>query len=367
MVLFILQYKKIKQSIKKPNNFDSLVKEVRQKFNLREEIDLKFEFYLELKNSNDPIKIDINDNDTYLDNIIYSNLNECHTIRVNILTEDNRNDVFEKIKQLEEKNERLELKYSELSRKLEILIQSTDDLQNMKEEINNLKKKIISNETKKYEELFLKFISLEKKINESKDIQTILNLKKTVKDLKETIEFLSKENKEKNRKINYLENEINNLKKKKTPSEITLEPKHLNLIRSSLIKNQISNKNVLSCKFIISEKNKQRIKRDEIEKDSNIPFNIEVINNGGENITWPNDTFIRCINDDSDIYFNSSKTKFDNIDRNNNVHTFYRVNVKFKNYLTITPGEHIARCKLISDSQGDIGDEIGHLSVVIED
>ena len=71
MVLFILQYKKIKQSIKKPNDFEALVKEVRQKFNFPEEIDLKFEFYLELKNSNEPIKIDINDNNTYLDNIFY--------------------------------------------------------------------------------------------------------------------------------------------------------------------------------------------------------------------------------------------------------------------------------------------------------
>ncbi len=365
MVHFILQYKNIKQSIQKPNNFEELVKEVRQKFNLPEEFDLKFEFYLELKKSNGTIKIDINDNKTYLENIIYSNINECQTIRVNILTENSRNVLFEKIKLLEEKNERLELKYSELSQKIEILIQSTDDLKYTKDDINQLKKKILSEN--KYEELFLKFISLEKKINESKDNQTIQNLKKSVKELKETIEFLRKENTEKDSKINNLEKEIQNLKKKKTPSEITFQPQHLNVIRSSLIKNQMLKKDVLSCKFIISEKNKQRIKKDEIEKYSTIPFNIEVINNGGENITWPNDTFIRCINEDSDIYFNSSKTKFDNIDRNNNVHTFYKVNVKFKNYLTITPGEHIARCKLISDSDGDIGDEIGHLIVIIED
>ena len=58
--------------------------------------------------------------------------------------------------------------------------------------------------------------------------------------------------------------------------------KKISLINSIQLENNKNDK--LSCKFLNNEKNLKRIKKGEIKKNSTIPFNIEVINNGGDNI-----------------------------------------------------------------------------------
>ena len=60
-------------------------------------------------------------------------------------------------------------------------------------------------------------------------------------------------------------------------------------------------KNYLSCKFL---NNKElTIKKRQIIKNKPIEYEIKVYNDSIETLTWTEKTFLRCENDDSDIFF----------------------------------------------------------------
>ena len=386
MDLFELNHKNKKYSIPRTDNFEDLVKVIRKKFNFPEDLPLKFEFCFEITKNEEPFKTEIKDSDEFFEKYLNSDLNQCQSIKISIISgqiihiinhpneeKNNNKDLIDETNEQKEKHKRLELMYIEMNKKISKILNSVDGLSKFK---NGIEQKIKDME-QKYEELFFKCNEIEKYINKNSKINTLIN---EVNGLNNKVIFLNNENEQKKQKIFELKNQIDKLKQlinnnnninnncNNNKIDKNLETnnriKKISLINSIQLENNKNDK--LSCKFLNNEKNLKRIKKGEIKKNSTIPFNIEVINNGGDNITWPNDTFIKCINDDSDIYFNYSNIKEEKIVNNQIVHNFFKVNVKFKNYNNIKRGKHFIRFKLVSDSQGDIGNDIGFLTLIIE-
>jgi hypothetical protein len=126
---------------------------------------------------------------------------------------------------------------------------------------------------------------------------------------------------------------------------------------------QKEKKNYLSCKFF---KNKEIIIRKSLIKENfTIHHKIKVFNDGMDNLCWPEDTFIRCINDDSEIYFYHSNDKEIQIKNQNTIFFLYKVIILFKNYYNIQEGKYTLNYQLISDFFGNIGNETGYLTVIV--
>ena len=85
---------------------------------------------------------------------------------------------------------------------------------------------------------------------------------------------------------------------------------------------------------------------------NNITYTFKIINNGKEN--WPEDVFLKCLNNNCDIYFLSTKQKEIIIDGDNQWYEF-KVNIKFKNYNKIEKKMHKLKGYLESDKIGRIG------------
>ena len=128
----------------------------------------------------------------------------------------------------------------------------------------------------------------------------------------------------------------------------------------SLSENELTTQEGYSCyyedkKIKDSESNNINIKIfsiDEINKP--IKYTFKIINNGKEN--WPDDVFLKCLNNDCDIYFLSTKHKEIIIDGDEQWYEF-PVDVKFKNINHIKKKLHILKGYLESDKIGRIGNE----------
>ena len=124
------------------------------------------------------------------------------------------------------------------------------------------------------------------------------------------------------------------------------------------------NDNSLSCKYLNNKK--IIINKSQILKNYIIEHKILIENTSKNNIEWPIDTFLRCINEDSDIYFYHTDERFKNtINENKDNIYIYRILILFKNYPNIKEGEYSLKYQLINDFYGIIGDDFGNLIIEV--
>ena len=95
-------------------------------------------------------------------------------------------------------------------------------------------------------------------------------------------------------------------------------------------------------------------RNDFLENKNKITYTFKIKNNGKEN--WPDDVFLKCLNNNCDIYFLSTKQKEIIIDGDNQWYEF-KVNIKFKNYNKIEKKMHKLKGYLESDKIGRIGNK----------
>jgi len=130
----------------------------------------------------------------------------------------------------------------------------------------------------------------------------------------------------------------------------------------SLSENELTEKDGYSCYYEdkkIKDENSNNINIkifsvEEIKNQKPINYTFKIINNGKEN--WPDDVFLKCLNNDCDIYFLSTKHKEIIIDGDEQWYEF-PVDVKFKNINHIKKKLHILKGYLESDKIGRIGNE----------
>ncbi len=128
--------------------------------------------------------------------------------------------------------------------------------------------------------------------------------------------------------------------------------------------NETIDNNILSCEYIENEKLIRT--KSTILKNYVIEHNILIKNTSKNNNEWPIDTFLRCVNDDSDIYFyhindRIKKTQKEGVE---NIYIF-QILVLFKNYKNIKEGEYDLKYQLINDFYGVIGDDYGNLIIKV--
>lgn len=99
-----------------------------------------------------------------------------------------------------------------------------------------------------------------------------------------------------------------------------------------------------------------------IKQNKTIHHKIKVLKNGIGNFNLPEDTFIRCINNDSDIYFYHSNEIEIEVD-NQNTFIYFNVIILFKNYSSIKEGRYTLSYHLMSDFYDINANEIGYLIV----
>ena len=200
MDLFELNHKNKRYSIPRTDNFEDLVKVIRTKFNFQEDLPLKFEFCFEITKNEEPFKTEIKDSDEFFEKYLNSDLNQCQSIKINIISgqiihiinhpneEENINkDLIDEMNEQKEKHKRLELMYIEMNKKISKILNSVDGLSKFK---NGIEQKIKDME-QKYEELFFKCNEIEKYINKNSKINILIN---EVNELNNKVIFLNNEN-----------------------------------------------------------------------------------------------------------------------------------------------------------------------------
>ena len=185
---------------------------------------------------------------------------------------------------------------------------------------------------------------------------TLYKQEKNINDLKNNVE--NNQNLDK----------IVNLNKKMEAYNILLvsqekeKKKKSDLFFSSI--NETIDNNILSCEYIENEKLIRT--KSTILKNYVIEHNILIKNTSKNNNEWTIDTFLRCVNDDSDIYFyhindRIKKTQKEGVE---NIYIF-QILVLFKNYKNIKEGEYDLKYQLINDFYGVIGDDYGNLIIKV--
>ena len=116
-----------------------------------------------------------------------------------------------------------------------------------------------------------------------------------------------------------------------------------------------------SCLFYEDNKTLKIKLADLRRNDNRIRYIFKIQNNGQK--PWPDDTFLKCVNDDSDIFFYHcviGPVKWiDNI-----VYNEFEIIINFKNdYPNI--GNYQCHAILMSDSKGQMGKTIGTLNIKI--
>ncbi len=186
-------------------------------------------------------------------------------------------------------------------------------------------------------------------------IKDYLAIKKKNLDLKKELSLNNKEN----GKVNEESLENNNEEKKN--NNHLKEKNIINSINDLFIK--------FNCHFLDNDNIENhiiKIKLNKISQNNPIKYHFRVRNNG--NNKWPNDTILKCMNDDTEIFFfyssiNDYDSKF--INDNDGGYQMFTIIVIFKNYCNIQVGYYNLRAYLISDKFGRIGDEFGNLIVQV--
>ena len=204
-----------------------------------------------------------------------------------------------------------------------------------------------------------KLKELEKKIKLESNQQK--NIEKKIKEIKnEKEQFFDR--------MNYLNREVEKYQKlistKKNEKQILeKELKDLQKIQIVNKKKPQKPKNIpfLSCYFY-NERNVKQILIKKIVKKEPIKTQIYFSNNGlGE---WPKDSILKCINDDSDIYFLSQKLTKEELlysKKKNKEYIHTNINIIFKNYNKIKKGYYTLKIQMYSDLKGKIGEGYGEV------
>ena len=246
---------------------------------------------------------------------------------------------------------------------------------------------------------FALFIEIKCELNESEEDKD-----KIINDLKSRISYLEEENKnliEKNNTLNNnKENEKNSFKKILEEKEqiITkleqsknsyrnqlknlLDLAYLNNLKinfpinSSLFQSGepfglngdgIINNNLKNYNYEFIDNNSfLEVKKEDINKKKIFDYYFRIKNIGAD---WPIDTLLKCVPDESNIYFFHFKIK-DGIwsykDENLGVIYVFPVKILFKNYNKFNKINKLS-CFLISDRYGRIGNKIGKMEIKISD
>lgn len=215
------------------------------------------------------------------------------------------------------------------------------------------------------------------------------NLDIEIKELKQTKKNLIKKFINIRRKNIQLEKEFNDINnKKETVNEIInrfnqIEKSDQSFIKKNLFKKnekkasipnnlKIKNKQFsqYDCKFLDSDNIKNQtieMKKSEISQINPIIYYFTIQNNGKNE--WPNDTILKCENDDTEIFFYHSTLKDDSelkYDENNNLYYKFKITIVFKNYGNIQVGkEYKLRAYLVSDRFNRIGNNFGQIIVKV--
>jgi len=218
--------------------------------------------------------------------------------------------------------------------------------------------------------------------NENLNFNYELNiLKNENKLLSEKVKILENENKEFKEKINYflkkiqeLEMNIYKINNSKNQPEIMYN-NNLNINNNNEIKEKINDEiiqffnkeeinkvylNYYNCVF----SNKERLQCNLNNIKNKIEHTFKVYNNGKE---FPKDTIIRCINNDSEIYFNSVKIK-QSFQKYKNYWEF-PVEILIKDFDDIKKGDkYELEYYLLSDREGKIHSKNnGKLEILLYD
>ena len=116
-----------------------------------------------------------------------------------------------------------------------------------------------------------------------------------------------------------------------------------------------------SCVFY-EDKKTLKIKLSDLRRNDNrVKYTFKLQNNGQR--PWPDDTYLKCVNDDSDIFFYHcliGPVKWiDNI-----VYNEFEIIINFKNdYPNV--GNYQCHAILMSDSKGQMGKSVGTLNIKI--
>ena len=189
------------------------------------------------------------------------------------------------------------------------------------------------------------------------------------KTLKEKDQIIAKLEQSKNSYRNQLKNllnlaYLNNLKINfHISSSLFQSVNSINLINNNIDNNNLNNYNY---EFIDNNSSLEVKKEDIIQKKKIFDFYFKIKNIGAN---WPIDTLLKCVPDDSNIYFFHLKIKDDvwnYKDEKLGVIYVFPVKILFKNYNKFNKINKLS-CYLISDRYGRIGNKIGKMEIKISD
>ena len=255
----------------------------------------------------------------------------------------------------------------------------------------------------KFADLIVIRCKLNEKIkNEENKDKIINNLKKRINNLENENKYLIKKNNDLINKYNIclsnlkeIENENNLLKENSEDKD-----KIISKLNKSIFQQKtqschllyLFNKNHLKLNFKITTSLKEFYNQYLIDNNLNLDYNYEFIENNSsintkkeeiikdkkifdfyfkiKNIgaNWPTDTLLKCIPDDSTIYFFHLKITdgvWSYSDENYPIYVF-PVKILFKNYNKFNKINKLS-CYLLSDRYGKIGNKIGKMEIIIKD
>ena len=161
--------------------------------------------------------------------------------------------------------------------------------------------------------------------------------------------------------------------KMKNPIEVFLENNEIyndmvlysnlkNIVIEIIDLNNPIKKEDYSCVFF-EDNEILNIKLEDLKKNDNRIKYIFKIQNNGEK-PWPEDIFLKCVKEDSDIFFFHCKPGGINNIYYNEVYNEFEIIINFKNdYPNI--GNYQCHAILMSDSKGQMGKNVGTLNIKI--
>ena len=288
---------------------------------------------------------------------------------------DFKKEIINKFKGLTEslmRNAKIILNLIRNTEKIPIEIRGENDYQDFVIENNNVEKNIsitIPNYPKQIESEEIK--KLKNLYNNNQ--QKIENINQLIEQLKTQINFYENElssnnininNNNNNKNINLNNNKINlNNNKNRNIDNFSNDFNFPN-IPQNYQNNFVQIKEInedFSCVYYENDITINVKLNEIINKTKIIKYNFKIQNNGKK--PWPDDTFLKCINDDSDIFFYYSKMNTNKVIwKDNVVYNEFEVIINFKNPIP-KKGKYFCHAQLMSDTRGKMGNSIGTLFV----
>ena len=341
----------VNSQIEYPSDYNTLVNKIQTLFDINNP---KLIFIFKNNNGEDVIKEIGNEEDYQEYKKLYENSNSSIEIKIkkiisNEIIKKINNEGKNKINELKNITENQSKKIKNFEYELKKIEELQTQVQFLTKQLFKINKALDSKKEKKNENNYLIYnhsntLNERKKKEEEEKIQNreIIDNKNTITKKNEEIE----EKKEEKKEIENKRREDNI----KNPNSV------LNPTFNSMDKKQnISFKFIKSKDIVIDESI--------IKQNKTIHHKIKVLKNGIGNYNLPEYTFIRCINNDSDIYFYHSNEIEIEVDDNQNTFIYFKVIILFKNYSTIKEGRYTLSYQLMSDFSDINAHEIGYLIV----